>query len=1628
MFKKLLVVVLALTFLVSLCSVALATKDPNQFKRGTHEIANPGAGRLLYNPQLIHPPTTPVVGVAPVFQPNPQPLQRSGLANCTVESQYCNDTYYFDGSGETGWGIAVRWDFGTETCTLKTISLQLDYDNSYAPFHGGVTAYVWSDNGSGLPGAVIASVNVPEASILHYPSFTDVPVSVVVAGGEFHTGFIPNNAGDVYVVSLDDGTCGQASSSLYIFSTWYGNGGIFQGGDLNFIMDIEKCCAEIIQPGVCGVQYWYCDPTYIWPGFTSAQRFTSVGACTVQTVWIAVADYGTLTGGVNVRVYSDAAGLPGAVLGQVFVSHANLNLDNWTSVDFTPLNLVFSSNENYHVAVISAIPSENYLVIGDDGEVPSSCGDGGVLRGSASTDGGLTWDFMATLDPGYDDNWLMEVEYCCAPEESNCENLNYAAAPAYFWPEPDIYGDVFRNERFSNASYCSLKTVNLGFYNLGTIGVPGVQVNIWNSDGVFPTSVITSYVIDPVVDFFPNFTSIDVTPANLILSGDYHVGYTTIAHNPSEVLAILSDDGSSGTGRSSEFYASAWYLMATSWGLDVDFLINVDVCCLPPGYCPQVCSPTDQWPIFGHDFARSGQSQLTLGDLCGIVSAWKFVATVSGNFSNPVISNDLVVWAHNDRIQAVGLISGLLVWDTKTIPAYTTYITTGLNSQVTISGGAFYAGNGTQRGMVKGDLLTGALIWGRAANAGNPLAAAGSNVTYGGSVIRGNEIYFGNALGDIFALDATTGATLYQAVFVNSAALRCNITGAPSTDGNQLFFPGGTLSGGATWGGIRSVIPGGGVFTPSWYWEGAFHTALLEGFFTAPSFRCDNLFVHASFANTNPNGGGYAGYRQNLDPATGIEKWGSYFLQGQNTFGGVIATNDHLAYFHNLNNGFTGPNNSRGVRAVNYANSTIWNNPGVSSTNDNNVWSPLAVTCDPYLVYSTRGGFTSNVFSNWRIVDGNTGVILVDYYLDFTGITNGTAIATASSGEDYLVVSCGNSVNPTAAGATLWAFKNGPPRPRLVVPQAVVEFPGTNDNEIPPVVRTDIDAIRNVGCATLNVTATLEAGTPPLARRAITDVDPYLAKKADELASSIIDHSVEEMMSVSFNAKQAKGGLLSEINAEGIEIGQTAAVKPAKANSEALAQPTWVDWVSPSVPGPATVNFSVAAGLGQNFTFEFDRSNMDFLAPNVFYVELQTNDPDYNLIFPLATPQATIEYQIPYEYCPHDTGRMMFGTTGSEWYTNYGRLADGGVNFEFTLSGSGDDFSYSGGMFFMTSMNDAAWNPDAGSVPPGLTFLYPFYVGPFANQDCGGCDLNVPLPVEYTTNGGVSYAPTIGDLCTFAMIDSLQGVITWPHQTGPSIGLLIKYREVGTYGADFDDFKLIVVDLINRNGTPINGLYYGCIEDWDIGSDQGFGDPAKGFVYQDDGAIRGFMGLPLSGSYFPDGSKTDPMYNARVIENGTYVYPSATCPECILDSLYALVNNLPEGGFDLMPDAGTNDDKSTIATFGKVNLAGGGTKSYGFAVYGFDASADFNGDSEALSKFVNKYAGFARGDVNNDEIIDLRDLVRLSRYVASIGPGPVPFKHLGDVDNDGDVDSADCAYLAAYFFTYGPAPKSAFKF
>ena len=100
-----------------------------------------------------------------------------------------------------------------------------------------------------------------------------------------------------------------------------------------------------------------------------------------------------------------------------------------------------------------------------------------------------------------------------------------------------------------------------------------------------------------------------------------------------------------------------------------------------------------------------------------------------------------------------------------------------------------------------------------------------------------------------------------------------------------------------------------------------------------------------------------------------------------------------------------------------------------------------------------------------------------------------------------------------------------------------------------------------------------------------------------------------------------------------------------------------------------------------------------------------------------------------------------------------------------------------------------------------------------------------------------------------------------------------------------------------------------------------------------------------------------------------------------------------------------NDPSITIEPLGNVYVAGLGNKNYG----------DF-----VVVKYVQFW--YSRGDMNQDENINIVDVVYLLNYLFKSGPAPVPYLSLGDADGDADIDISDILYLIDYIFKRGPKP------
>ena len=130
-----------------------------------------------------------------------------------------------------------------------------------------------------------------------------------------------------------------------------------------------------------------------------------------------------------------------------------------------------------------------------------------------------------------------------------------------------------------------------------------------------------------------------------------------------------------------------------------------------------------------------------------------------------------------------------------------------------------------------------------------------------------------------------------------------------------------------------------------------------------------------------------------------------------------------------------------------------------------------------------------------------------------------------------------------------------------------------------------------------------------------------------------------------------------------------------------------------------------------------------------------------------------------------------------------------------------------------------------------------------------------------------------------------------------------------------------------------------------------------------------------------------------------------------------------------MPDAVFTRDQSMHATLAEHDFAANETYSFGVAIFRLSGLADAIGpplqappEIAALANTVNKWAGFGRGDVDNDNKITIADIMTLVDIVSEDILGAIPFKYLADVDGIEGVTESDITYLVDYYFNNGPCP------
>jgi hypothetical protein len=405
--------------------------------------------------------------------------------------------------------------------------------------------------------------------------------------------------------------------------------------------------------------------------------------------------------------------------------------------------------------------------------------------------------------------------------------------------------------------------------------------------------------------------------------------------------------------------------------------------------------------------------------------------------------------------------------------------------------------------------------------------------------------------------------------------------------------------------------------------------------------------------------------------------------------------------------------------------------------------------------------------------------------------------------------------------------------------------------------------------------------------------------------------------------------------------------------------------------------------------------------------------------------------------------------TRIETMYNDGQLGDDDETDDTDWDGTASQDVYDGAIYLA-----GEW--DSVVVPPIAQFhqgnVYENYDLEFLPDPFPGpsCDFqgDTDVLMGYKREGGCPGTPTeiYGAWLRTAFVDTnLARVGTF----GEAIGTRIVATEVGAYDPAYGDFKLMRYEVTNRDNFDKGPIYLGSYYDWDVrpayANNTGMVSTAyNGYAIYDVTTPELAFGMfdpNLPTAY----GGVDPSYNTpqrvgafgegdgAATVYGLYDGPwqSGQDADPWEELWAATVSRTPAfeaGPFDPASTNGFPDqDCGGIITLKGQMIPANGTVAYHQAIYAVDATSGDENTIEALglalAQRASKWAGFARGDVNDDNTVNLLDVCWLLS-----GNQIYPDTYCGDVDLSGGVDAADEAYLLNYVTGLGPAPLGEWRF
>ncbi|MFZ5980963.1 MAG: PQQ-binding-like beta-propeller repeat protein [Candidatus Zixiibacteriota bacterium] len=1404
------------------------------------------------------------------------------------------------------------------------------------------------------------------------------------------------------------------------------------------------------------------------------QRFTSETAETLNTLIIWLYNhpsdyYGPTTqlNGVDVMVVADdGAGNPDptTVLATASIPAGLANVYpngfgwNGHAFDFSSLNLVFVGPWHVLCQTTGDNPADGRIgfVLNDTDSDPDFIG--GSVNWVNPAEGywelcGVNWTWLNEL-------WGVDAAFDYAPivcldEFSACQwQILYNALSVNGVSGPIYYAQKVAGVNINRVQEIWTVQTEPGFWGDPST-TPAIEFYIWADGGGQPGAIIYQTELLPDNYDFPSvYGWVNLVIPDVQVVGDFYVGVSWDNTDPGDNYIPAFDAGTTNVNGGSlySFDGVAWGDLGAAMGwASSNSIFEVNFCSIP--FDEMACDPKPagygNWPTLQQNMQRTGHSYMSIGSdaNCDLtVNNYYFHPSNGAPNVGPIVYEGFVVmpfYAASSEYQIFDLYD--LSTPIATINNGYGYI----NSVPSIYevGGVpylFLAGGQTSR-IDCYDFSNPAvptLVWTLNSTDGYKglpmLAGDGTSYTNFMMLNDGTDdvLFFSTNKAQIFAVYAATGMPyagwaangyVYAIPGFNSV-----ITRGMTNDGVGTLF---ISNQDAPKGGLTALD----AFTGDelWRFSGTSFkgsevygvTVSVEGFDAGIAYDNGKIWAVSTCVGDHP----VDAVLYEFDAANGTPIM--YIANNYMRYAQTPVVDQNNVLFQTYTRWYHPPIDLGSLYAIRKTNGNIaWIKNWGNFTTDDRFYNEMILTCETQAA-DLLFAFSDNGFLHCMNADDGSELFnrRIDYGSTYgQNVGGGGAIALDTAGVTHILFS-------TYMGGLIDLTEQAY-RPRLQVNKPTitkgVSF-GTDANY--PVLLEDF--LSNTGCADLNIQIDIDEasnGSTP-GGFDFTAVGDELANEAERMAVAMNDNKLGMYL--------LESTVAIDENADLRNVASKAVTNPA-----ALAAPAFV-----SVDQYIDV---VAAGDSYDLSLIVDQNELT-RGIQTCYAVITSDDPDYFMNDPVAdagqpdVPEVTINI---IGGCLIEKQALHFGES-QQWtknVSNTGRIGnrdDEAVWDPACWDIGGDESSYYAGAHFYATgqyrvaMNSQDWLSSTTPLDGEDAIFASMQADPnYVSDDCvPGLASGVNMgTIAYFQ--GDSYHTLYGNEVYSTVLDSVQNwddgagwdwanvqAFFGPFDDTLTIGIMGNCKTIGVYGdaalnGTLHNLVIKVWNFWERNGNAVTDWYFGTYQDPDIsGSGRQranyYGPASLCWTYTEGGTVaNGAVKIPFGCGQEPAINSVHFWGNQSGDGAGFFAY-------VYWDSLYFYCEHY-NGLFDNVAGLSGGDGESHY-TLVKHDFEPNGEFLFAealFQVTGMSNSASAN-ELIPLANMANKFMGWGRGDVNNDNVMDIRDIVYEINFIYNGGPGPWPFQYLGNLNPNVDAvyDLNDIMFMIAYYFESGPCPDGYWK-